>query len=114
MTANLQITFRDFPPPLLAEERIREWVDRLGKLHPRITSCRIVAEAPHRHRKKGTLYRIRIDLTVPGGELVVNRDPQRQKRARGFFRRHAGRVQRHEAEAALLRPSPKRPDQIRR
>lgn len=45
MTANLQITFRDFPPPLLAEERIREWVDRLGKLHPRITSCRIVAEA---------------------------------------------------------------------
>ena len=46
MTANVQITFRDFPPPLLAEERIHERVDRLGKLHPRITSCRIVAEAP--------------------------------------------------------------------
>ncbi|MFQ5760562.1 MAG: HPF/RaiA family ribosome-associated protein [Acidiferrobacterales bacterium] len=74
MTANVQITFRDFSPPLPAEERIRERVDRLARLHPRITSCRVVAEAPHRHRNKGLLYRVRIDLTVPGGALVVNRD----------------------------------------
>lgn len=115
MTANVQITFRDFPPPLLAEERIRERVDRLGKLHPRITSCRIVAEAPHRHRGKGTLYRVRIDLTVPGGKLAVNRDPHdkgaredffvalrdafnaMEQKLRSFAHRRKGRTRTHEA-----------------
>ncbi len=114
MTANVQITFRDFSPPVLAEERIRERVDRLGKLHPRITSCRIVAEAPHRHRNKGSLYRIRIDLTVPGGELVVNRDPHdkhahedffvamrdafnaMEQKLRSFAHRRKGRIKTHE------------------
>lgn len=115
MTANLQITFRDFPPPVLAEERIRERVDRLARLHPRITACRIVAEAPHRHRLKGTLYRMRIDLTLPGGELVVNRDPREkaahedffvamrdafnamEQKLRAFSRRRKGRIKLHQA-----------------
>lgn len=74
MPVNLQVTYRDFPPPALSEERIRERLDRLCKLHPRITGCHVVAESPHHHHRKGRLYRIRIDLTVPGGELVINRD----------------------------------------
>ncbi len=85
MTAKVQITFRDFPPPQLAEERIRERVDRLGNLHPRITSCRIVAEAPHRHSHKGMLYFIRIDLTLPGGGLVVNRNHNDKHAHEDFF-----------------------------
>jgi ribosome-associated translation inhibitor RaiA len=34
-----------------------------------------MVEVPHRHHRKGHLYHIRIDLTVPGAELVVKRDP---------------------------------------
>jgi cold shock CspA family protein len=30
---------------------------------------------PHRHHRKGSAYRIRIDLTVPGEEIVVKREP---------------------------------------
>ena len=85
MTANVQMTFRDFPPPQLAEERIQERVDRLDKLHPRITSCRIVAETPHRHHHTGTLYLVRIDLTIPGGKLVVNRDHNDKHAHEDFF-----------------------------
>jgi ribosome-associated translation inhibitor RaiA len=32
-------------------------------------------EKPHRHHQKGTLYHVRINLTVPGKEIVVQRDP---------------------------------------
>ena len=44
MAANVKITYRDFDPPQLAEERIRERIDRLENIHPRITACRVVAE----------------------------------------------------------------------
>ena len=35
----------------------------------------MLVEVPARHRQKGYTFHIRIDLTVPGGELVVNHDP---------------------------------------
>jgi ribosome-associated translation inhibitor RaiA len=85
MAANVRITFRDLSPPQLAEERIRERVDRLGKLHPRITACRIVVEAPHRHRQKGVLYLVRIDVTLPGSALVVDRNPNKKHAHEDFF-----------------------------
>ena len=37
--------------------------------------CRVVVEIPSRRRKWGCLYHVRIDLTVPGAELVVKRQP---------------------------------------
>jgi len=85
MSANLQITFRDFDPPQLAEERIRERVERLEKLHPRIVGCHVVAESPHRRHQKGKIYTFRIDLTLPGGELVVNQDPGLDHAKEDFF-----------------------------
>lgn len=58
MAANVQIAYRDFAPPQPAAERIQERIDRLDRLHPRITSCRVVGETPQRHRHKGRLYRV--------------------------------------------------------
>jgi cold shock CspA family protein len=37
--------------------------------------CRVVVELSTRRHKFGSLYHIRIDLTVPGGEIVVKRQP---------------------------------------
>lgn len=34
-----------------------------------------MVEAPHSHHRKGNLYHIRVDIGVPGGEIVANRDP---------------------------------------
>jgi ribosomal subunit interface protein len=70
-----QITFRDIPPSEAVEARIRERIEKLSRFHDRITSCHVVVEAPHRHQHKGKIYTIRIDLVVPGGEIVVNREP---------------------------------------
>jgi len=32
-------------------------------------------EMPHRSQRSGMTYNVRIDMTVPGGEIVVKRDP---------------------------------------
>lgn len=85
MAANVQITYRDFDPPQFADERIRERIVRLENIFPRVTACRVVAESPHRRHRKGKLYAFRIDLTVPGGELSVNRTQNDKHAHEDFF-----------------------------
>lgn len=69
----LQITFRNMPPSPAIEDSIREKAGKLESYYDRILGCHVVVEAPHRHHHKGKAYLVRIDLTVPGGELVINR-----------------------------------------
>jgi ribosome-associated translation inhibitor RaiA len=37
--------------------------------------CQVFVESPHKHHHKGSLFNVRIRLTVPGSELVVKREP---------------------------------------
>lgn len=71
-----QITYRDVRQTEALDRSIRASVKRLDRYHPDILGCRIAVEAPHRHQRKGRPYRVRIDLTVPGKELVVGHHPQ--------------------------------------
>lgn len=75
MIIPLQITFHNIPPSEAVEAKIRSLADKLEHFYNRITSCRVIVDAPHRHQRNGKLYQIRIDITVPTGEIVVNRDP---------------------------------------
>lgn len=65
------------PPSDAIEANIREKAAKLDLFYDRIMSCRVVVEAPHRHHHKGKLYHVRVDITVPGGELVIRREPRR-------------------------------------
>lgn len=80
MQIPLQITFHGIDHSDAVEERIRGKVAKLEQLCDRITSCRVVIEAHHRNTSsmhhKGEPFHIRIDVTVPGSELVVARDPK--------------------------------------
>jgi ribosomal subunit interface protein len=69
-----EVTFRDIERSEAVEQRVRERAERLGRLSDRITSCHVVIQAPHRHHHKGMLYDVRIQLHVPGHELVVSRE----------------------------------------
>jgi ribosomal subunit interface protein len=75
MPALVQITFRDIDPSPALEAKIRERVARLERVFDRLTSCRVIVEAPHRQHTQGKLFHIRIDVTLPGHEIVVGRDP---------------------------------------
>lgn len=76
MEIPVQISFRNIEASPAVEERVREKVAKLEQYHDRITSCRVVIEAPHRQHHKGKLYHVSIDLTLPGEEIVVARDPK--------------------------------------
>jgi ribosome-associated translation inhibitor RaiA len=75
MIIPVQITFRNVASTSTIEEQIRARVQKLERFYSLITSCRVLVEAPARHREKGYSFHIRIDLTVPEGEIVVKREP---------------------------------------
>jgi hypothetical protein len=37
-------------------------------------SCRVAVERQHRRHHQGNLFRVRLDITVPGREIVVGRE----------------------------------------
>ena len=73
MALPLQVTFRDVRHSDSLEARVRARADKLESFHRQITSCRVALEAPHRQKRHGLRYRVRIDLTVPGAKLVIGR-----------------------------------------
>jgi len=72
MEIPLKITFRNVTPSASVESHVREKADKLGAFCDRITNCRVIVEAPHRHHHKGKAFQVRIDLTVPGKEILIN------------------------------------------
>lgn len=70
---NVQITICDLPESPALETHIRKKALKLDQFYHRINSCRIVLTIPQKHKHNGKLYCVRIDITVPGKELVVNR-----------------------------------------
>ena len=75
MQLPVQISFRGMEPSNAVEAKIRERAAKLDRFYDRITGCRVVVESPHRHHHQGKLFHVRVDLTVPGGELAVSREP---------------------------------------
>lgn len=75
MQIPLELSFRDMDHSEAVEAEVRDKAAKLEQFHANITSCRVIVEALHRQHHKGNTYHVRIDLTVPGHELVVSRDP---------------------------------------
>ncbi|MBI5379065.1 MAG: ribosome-associated translation inhibitor RaiA [Nitrospirae bacterium] len=109
MIIPLQITVRNVLLSEAAENAIREKAAKLDRYYDRITSCRVVVEAPHRRHHQGVLYNVRVDLTVPGGELLVKREPHEdlyvairdafdaaRRQLEDYARRQRGQVKIHE------------------
>ena len=75
MKLPLQITSRDFDLTEPIESAIREEAKKLDLFYDQIMGCRVALEIPHQHQRKGVLYNVRIDITVPASEIVVKREP---------------------------------------
>jgi ribosomal subunit interface protein len=70
----LQVSFQELDPSPAAQASIEERVEKLSRFHDRITNCRVVISSPHRHQTKGRQFSVKVDLSIPGRELVVNHD----------------------------------------
>jgi cold shock CspA family protein/ribosome-associated translation inhibitor RaiA len=82
MKSQLQITFRNMQRSEEIEGWIRAEAAKLETFYSQLMGCRVAVEVPHRHHRKGSPYHVRIDLTVPQGEIVVKREPSLNARAR--------------------------------
>jgi Sigma 54 modulation protein / S30EA ribosomal protein len=71
----LQITFRNMKPSEFVAARVNVEAAKLNRYFNRITSCRVVIESPHRHHRWAETFHVRIELGVPGEEIVVKRAP---------------------------------------
>jgi len=61
---------------VLLTEALAETIEarslKLGRFCGRIQRCTVTVQGPGRHHRQGS-YRVRIDLVVPGAELVVHK-----------------------------------------
>lgn len=72
MQQPLQITIRDIGQSEMIEEQIRHRAEKLNKFSDQIISCHVVVELVQQSQHQGKLYTVRINLAIPGKELVVN------------------------------------------
>jgi cold shock CspA family protein/ribosome-associated translation inhibitor RaiA len=75
MAISIGITYQNFSPSPAIDARVREKASALERYHDRITECRVVLEQVSRHHHQGRLYEVRVDIVVPGGEIIAGRSP---------------------------------------
>jgi ribosome-associated translation inhibitor RaiA len=102
MRLPLQITFRHVDASPSVEDRIREYARELDRFFDQIMSCRVAVERQHRRYHQGNLFRVRLDITVPGREIVVGRESKPRRSHQDIS------VAIRDAFAAARRPPPDR------
>lgn len=115
MKIPLQITARNFDLTETIENAIREKAQKLDLFYDQIMRCRVIVEAPHRRHHKGVLFNTRIDITVPGREIVIKREPHEdlyvsigdafraaKRQIEAYTRQQRGDVKHHEETAHAL------------
>ena len=80
MFAPLQIIWRGLEESEALETLIQTRTRKLQHLYADLGGCRVLLERPHRHKHLGEAFHVRIELMVPGGEVVVEREPARTGR----------------------------------
>jgi ribosomal subunit interface protein len=74
-----EISFRNVEPTPALRAQIDEEIGRLERFFDGITSCHVMVEVPHPRHREGNLYHVRVEVRVPGTELVVSRQPPTQE-----------------------------------
>lgn len=74
MQISVEIVMRGIPQSGALERFIGEQARKLDRVCDRLLSCHVVVEALHRPRQQGTQFSVRLNITLPGTEVVVNRE----------------------------------------
>src|SRR3954471_24517292 len=65
-----QITYRGMAHSPAMDDKIRELANKLEEFNPKITSCHVIVTELDKHKHKGNHFAVRVDLHVPGKEIV--------------------------------------------
>jgi ribosome-associated translation inhibitor RaiA len=108
MKLPIELRQRNLTLPEGVAQDIRDRAEKLDHFHDKIMRCSITVEGPGKHHHQGKM-KVQIDLTIPGAEIVVNRQEgdTLELALRGAFdaaarqledhvRKSRGHVKRHE------------------
>lgn len=73
MKQPVQITFHGMDRSDAVEDAVRKRVEHLDRFASDVMSCRVVVDLLQKHKHQGRPFGVRIDLTLSGHELVVDR-----------------------------------------
>lgn len=76
MQSPVQIVARGFTLLSWWREKVLRKSEKLMEYCSWITHCRVVVESRHKHSHKKRLYNVRIDISIPGRVLVINRESE--------------------------------------
>ena len=68
----IEIIFRNLDRSAAIEDEARRRLEKLNHFYNRIQSCRLTIELEGKHHTQGRNFDVRIDMSVPGEELVVS------------------------------------------
>lgn len=112
MDRPLQIATRNFELSPPDEQVIRDGATKLESFASSIMSCRVMLELQSRRRRTGNRYHVRIDLVVPGGEIVITRQSDEtllsaaQEAFKAAARRLQDRVRKQRGDVKLTHRTP--------
>lgn len=75
MQVSPEITFRNIGSSDALREAIESRIEKLEHYSGRLMACRVAFERSNNTKRNGDHYHCRVDITVPGREIVVDRDP---------------------------------------
>jgi len=75
MQKPIQITIKNVDPSDQLNALIKEKANKLQQFNENIISCHITVEQTQRHKHQGKLNNLRINISVPGKELIVTHNP---------------------------------------
>lgn len=76
METPVQIVARGFALNSWWRDKILRKAGKLTEFCSWITHCRVVAESRHKHSHKDRMYNVRIDISIPGRLLVIDREAE--------------------------------------
>jgi ribosomal subunit interface protein len=85
MQTPLQIVFHQLAHSDAVEEHVRRRVAKLESLAPRITHCRVALQRAHRHASHVEHYSVHVDVTLPGGEVVVTHSAEQETTSEDLY-----------------------------
>jgi ribosome-associated translation inhibitor RaiA len=104
----MQVPLTIMPPSAALETAIRKKTAKLEEFHPNVTGCHVVVEEQRRHHQQGRWFNVRLEVHLPGHDIVVNRDHDEDpfvalrdafdaaaRRVEEVARQHRGDVKQH-------------------
>lgn len=73
MTWPIQISFHGMDRSDAVQDVVRKKAEHLGRFAGDIVACHVMIDLVQKHQRQGQPFGVRIDLTLPGHELVVDR-----------------------------------------